>query len=61
MQFPEGVFYTESHEWVRVEGDVAIVVSQTMPKTSSKTSSTSTFLRSDSKSRRATRLDLWSP
>jgi len=25
MQFPEGVFYTESHEWVKVEGDVAIV------------------------------------
>ncbi len=25
MAFPEGLYYTEEHEWVRLEGDVATV------------------------------------
>jgi glycine cleavage system H protein len=25
MQFPENLKYTESHEWVKIEGDIAIV------------------------------------
>lgn len=25
MEFPENLFYTESHEWVKMEGDIAVI------------------------------------